>query len=244
MTRLLFQTFLILCLFSPHVYAQTEKGQYCKDLKGAPVQIDVQLELPKPVYDLHQSLKDINQDRSSIDDWLKRSGMQKVWRSQEMAKLGYAEGGMAMVSGVQMMARHYDRYGVYYCPYVTKVDLAMMFRTRIVIPKNFKNGGCRFNLIHEHELRHYQVNHDTAKKFVDRLNNDLSVIVSEIENRQPYVPKGEVPAAFERMKTEIKSAVEVYVLQSMREEMARQNMLIDTPEEYASSGPKLKACKD
>ena len=238
-------TLLILCFGLPSLaHAQEKKGMYCKDLKPGGVKIDVQLELPKPMYDLKKDLKEINADRSGIDDWLTRNGMQKVWRSKEMSTLGYAEGGTAMVSGVEMMAQNYDPYGVYYCPYVTKVHLAMMFRTRIVIPKNFKNGGCRFNLIHEHELRHYQVNRDVAKKFVDRLNNDLTVIVSEIENRQPYVQRGEVPKAFERMKAEIRSAIEIYVIESMRDEMARQNGMIDTPEEYASGSVKIRACKD
>lgn len=161
-----------------------------------------------------------------------------------MTKLGYADGGAALVSGLGMMARYYDRYGVYYCIYISKLELAMMFRTRIVIPKEFKNGGCRFNMIHEHEYRHYQANRDVTEEFVKRLYKDLPVIIADIENRQPYVQKSEVPQAFKRLQENIKLAIESYIIESMREEMKRRNSLIDTPEEYASTGPKLRACKD
>lgn len=238
------------CLYALFVLVSTSapgwgaEGKSCKDKKPKPVEINIELELPNPVYDLSQSLRQINEDRSGLDAWITRNGMQKVWSSKEMAKLGYADGGAALMSHVQMLGHHYDRYGIYYCTYVTKFDVAMMFRTRIIIPNNFKKGGCRFNHIHAHELRHYQTNRDTALAFVKRLNHDLAVIVSEIENRQPYVQRSEVPKAFERMKAEIAAAIEVYIVDAMGAALTRENDKIDTPEEYASSGPKLKACKD
>jgi hypothetical protein len=243
MARLLFNISLIACFLSSPAFAG-ENGQMCAERRPTPLAINLELELPDAVYNLHESLSDINRDNSGLDDWITRNGMQKVWKSKEMSKLGYAEGGTAVMSSLYMMARHYDQYGVYYCTYIASVDVAMMMRTRIVIPNNFKKGGCRFNLIHEHEYRHYQTNRAVADEFVKRLYKDLPVIIADIEGRQPYVQKSEVPKAYERLKTSVASAIELYIVESMRAELTRRNDLIDTPAEYASSGPKMKACKD
>lgn len=219
------------------------KAAGCAVEKPAATVINIELELPDPVYDLKRTVKEINKGHSS-DDWLQKNGMQKIWKSSDMVMLGYAEGGMAMMTSARFKATPYDRYGVYYCPYVTHLDLAMMFRTRIVIPKDFKNGGCRFNAVRAHELRHYQANRDVAEEFVRRLHKDLPVIIREIETRQPYVEGKDMHAAVEAMKQGLKDAVESYILMSMIEEGERRNGLIDTPEEYASAGPIMKACKD
>lgn len=234
----------LLCIGSWPAFAYESKEEYCSDRRPAPIGINIELELPDPYYDFKKSIDDINIDRSGLDEWIVRNGMQQVWQSKEMTRLGYAAGGMATMSSMHLTAKHYDRYGVYYCTYVSKIDIAMMFRTMIVIPKNFKRNGCRFNHVHEHELLHYQTNRDVVRKFVERLYRDLPVIIAHIENSQPYVPKAEVQNAFKRLQENIKFAVESYILDSMRIELDRQNALIDTPEEYASSGEKLRACKD
>lgn len=246
MGRVSFYTVVVwlLCIGSWPAFAYEGKEEYCSDRRPAPVGINIELELPDPHYDFQKSIKEINVDRSGLDEWIVRNGMQQVWKSKEMTKLGYAAGGMAMLSSMGVIARHYDRYGVYYCTYVSNIDIAMMFRTLVVIPKNFKRGGCRFNLIHEHELLHYQTNRDVVRKFVERLYRDLPVIIADIENRQPYVQKSEVQNAFKRLQESIKFAVESYILDSMRAELDRKHALIDTPEEYASSSAKLRACKD
>jgi hypothetical protein len=215
----------------------------CADYKPAPTVINIELELPEPVYDLSRTIKEINKGKSA-DDWLEKNGMQKIWKSSDMVMLGYAEGGMAMMTSSRYKATNYDKYGVYYCPYVTHLDLAMIFRTRIVIPKEFPNGGCRFNAVNTHEYKHYKANRDVAEQFVRRLYKDLPVIIREIENRQPYVEGKDMNKTVELMKHGLRDAVESYIMMSMMEEGDRRNSMIDTPEEYAAAGPIMKACKD
>ncbi len=215
----------------------------CGAAKPAPTKITIDLSLPKPHYDLDLSIREINKNHSA-DDWIARNGMQKVWKSSEMTTLGYAEGAMGIAMSAHADLKPYDRYGVYYCPYIRDLDLSMIFRTRIVIPNNFKNGGCRFNTVHEHEYRHYMANREVAEKFVKRLYKDLPVIIGEIENRQPYIEGKDVPAAIEMMRAGITDAIESYIFQAIAIEAARRNNLIDTPEEYASAAPKMAACAD
>lgn len=216
----------------------------CADLKSSPTSVTVNLDLPKPFYDLKQSLNDINEDRSGVEDWLQKNGMQKVWRSESMTRLGYAEGGAALMSGLRLDIKKYDMYGVYYCLYITHVDVAMMFRTRIVIPKELKKGGCRFNTVLEHELRHYQANGETAIKFTEQLEKDLPVIVAETEKKQPYVLGADARKRAEDLKASVKDAIEAYIIHGMVKEMERVNGHIDTPQEYDSMGPKMAACPD
>ena len=219
----------------------------CGDIKPFATKIVVQAELPEPVYELKISSLEINHTRESAkmkESWLKKNGMQKVWNSSEMETLGYAEGAAGLVSGYKLDVKKYDKYGVYYCVYVEEVELSMMFRTKIVIPSDFKRGGCRFNTVHEHEYRHYMANRDTVDQFIKRLQHDLPVMISTMENAQPYVEGKDVQQTIDNFKASIADAVEVYIMQGMADELARKNGLIDTPEEYASSGPKMAACQN
>jgi hypothetical protein len=232
---------LVLVFTLPAYAAETE---FCHQIKPAPTTINVNLELPKPYYDLKQSIQDINKDNSDNEEWLKKNGMQKVWRSEDMTKLGYAEGGAAMMVSVQLQVKNYDMYGVYYCPFVTHIDVAMIFRTRIVIPKEIKKGGCRFKTVLEHELLHYQANGEVAIEFVEKLERDLPIIVAETEKMQPYVLGADVKKRVEDIKASLKDAIEVYVIKGMSDEMERRNSLIDTPAEYAAAGDKILACRN
>ena len=102
-----------LCLLQP----ASALAAGCADYKPAPTVINIELELPDPVYDLSRTIKEINKGQNS-DDWLEKNGMQKIWKSSDMMMLGYAEGGMAMMTSSRYKATNYDKYGVYYCPYV------------------------------------------------------------------------------------------------------------------------------
>lgn len=235
--------FLVLVLLT--VLPDLAQAAGCYQVKPAPTKINVSVELPEPFYNLKQDIKTVNKNRAEINDaWIAKNGMHKVWKSSDMVLLGYAEGEMALYYTARLDIQKYDSYGVYYCLYIKDIDISMMFRTRIVIPNNFKNGGCRFNLVHEHELRHYQTNRDVAQKFTDQLRRDLPVMVREMENRQPYIEGKHVKKVAENLKASLQDSVKAYIIDSMQAELARRNGQIDTPEEYASSGPKMAACAD
>lgn len=233
--------FSVMVLTSSQVMAA---GGTCAGKKPFKTQISVSVELPPPLYDLKRSLSEINKKNDAADEWLVRNGMQKVWKSADMTMLGYAEGGAGMAAGFGLDAKRHDKYGVYYCLYVKHVDLSMIFRTKIVIPKNFKNGGCRFNEVHQHEYRHYEANREVVEKFTKKLEADLPFIISEMERTWPYVDGSNAMSTIEALKGSMKDAIEAYIMQGMSEELRRRNNLIDTPEEYASMGPKMQACKD
>lgn len=230
-----------LCLLAAPFQAEAAG---CATTRPFNTKISIDLKLPEPVYDLKRDIADINKSDSSFDGWLRKNGMRKVWRSSSMRTLGYAEGGAGVVTSMSFQVWPYEGEGVYYCPYIKSVELSMMFRTRIVIPKNFKKGGCRFNTVHEHELRHYQTNRDTAREFVKKLYRDLPVIIKEIETRQPYVSGEKVQQTLDLYKASLKSAIELYMIEGMGKALEKRNGLIDSPEEYASAGPKMRACKD
>lgn len=236
--RLSFKILLFFFITSGAAYAAG-----CGDYKKTPTNINIELELPEPVYDLGKSIGEINKG-ATADEWLKKNGMQEIWRSSEMVRLGYASGGMAQLTMFRFKVQKYDRYGVYWCPYVDYLDLAMMFRTVIVIPKNFAKGGCRFNAVAAHEYKHYKANRDVAEEFVRRLHKDLPVIIREMENRQPYVEGKDVNKTLADMQASFKDAIESYIMRSMVEEGRRRNGMIDSPAEYAAAGQIIQACKD
>lgn len=79
MGRFLLLAAILSVSFSPRLaYAQAAAGQLFADLRPAPVHINIELELPKPYYDFQKTIAEINRDRSTMDEWLVRNGMQKV----------------------------------------------------------------------------------------------------------------------------------------------------------------------
>ena len=242
MRRLTIFLFLLLTFAQPVQAAQ--KYTACAKEKKFQTPIKIDLAIPDPHFDLSKSRKELNEGQeASHQAWLKQNQMETVWKASRMETLGQAAGGWGMITEIRATGVPYDRYGTSYCPYFQSVQLNMMYRTIISIPKNFKQGGCTFNHILEHEMRHHATNVAIVNQTVARLKKDLPVIIAEIESSGSYVSKLQAPARFQMMQNGLKEAVEIYMSHSMRNEMAKQNALIDTPEEYARGSVVIKECE-
>ncbi len=219
------------------------KALGCAALKDFATRISVNVELPNVVYDFSKSRREINRNQhAQHEEWLKKNNMQAIWRASEMETLGYAAGGWGLSSGFRASAKAYDQFATYVCPYVMEVDLDMMYRTIINIPKDFPRNGCTFNLILEHERRHHATNAAIVKTYTGRLKDDLKVIVREIESSQPYVPRQNLQAAYAAMEQALKDALDIYLTQAIAIEMKKRNGVIDSPKEYMQTGALIDKC--
>jgi hypothetical protein len=239
----IFITFLAFCTMFAFPAQATQKYTACAKEKKFQTPIKIDLVIPDPHFDLTRSRKEINEGQeASHQAWLEKNQMETVWQASKMETLGQAAGGWAMLAEIRTTGVPYDRYGTSYCPYFKSVRLNMMYRTIISIPKNFGQGGCMFNHILEHEMKHHITNVEVVTETVARLEKDLPIILSEIESSGSYVSRPQTAARFEMMQEGLKEAVQIYMSQTMRNEMAKRNALIDTPEEYARGGVAMKEC--
>lgn len=232
----------VLLLPAPSYAAKYRACAGVKDFKTA---LKLDLAIPGPYFDFSQSRKQLNSDRKEAhEEWLKKNGMQTVWSADRMETMGLASGGWGLVSQYRAVAKPYDSYGTAYCPYFSVIELNMMYRTIISIPKDFKKGGCVFNIIMEHEMRHHETNMAVAREVVARLEKDLPTIIAEIETSGSYVPRNRVDARFQFLQDSLEGAIDIYLQENMKAEMRRRNEKIDSPEEYERSSREVDRCGD
>lgn len=217
----------------------------CAKIKNFTTPVAINLETPPPFIDQRLTRAQLNQGQDAVhEDWLKRNAMQTVWSVQEMQTLGQAAGGWGMMSVIRSLAKPFDQFGSSYCPYFGTVELNMMYRTIISIPKEFKPGSCAYNVILEHEMRHHATNVKTVNEIIARLRQDLHTVITEVETSGSYVSRPQVDPRFKYMQSSLESAVTIYLNDTMQKTMNSRNQLIDSPAEYERADAAIKKCAE
>jgi hypothetical protein len=158
-------------------------------------------------------------------------------KQPELHTHGVTRGGYNVGIKMEFTAKPYDRYGVYYCPFVKKAHVTINYSSEIFVANDFKQGSCEFNEIMKHEMKHHDTNVTVVKTIADRMNADSTEIIRYMTRQ--YIPREQVEAYFETMKEGLRDAIQVYG-QEMTDRMSEFNAHIDTPEEYVRVS---KTCK-
>ncbi len=215
----------------------------CLQKKPYKRDVVINLEVPEPHYDLTKTKAYLNNDGGRAkEEWLKKNNMQSVWSSKHMTTMGLAEGAWAANYRWMIDPEPLDQYWAYACLYVRHLEINMIFRTMIIIPKDYPRNSCDFEVIHEHELKHYKVNRMVALKTAKRLEDDMPKILATLES--PHTGSDSINARAADIKKSLQELVDVYFKQVMREEMAALNGKIDSPEEYSSHDKQVRACEE
>jgi hypothetical protein len=235
--------FLFFLLANP-ARAQIGNGTgTCEELKPQPTAIEISATVAEPFYDLSLSGDDVNKNgQSTSQRWLEEHNMQGIWTVNDLRTEGYASGAWGVAYGMGLKAVPYDMYGAIFCPYFTQVEINLMFRTLIVIPKEFKEKPCTFNVINEHELKHYNANKKAVEYYVGRLKKDMPSIIAQVESE--YVSRSQVQDRFKDMKQAISDAVQAYFNEAMSQKSNELNIVIDSPQEYEIRGIMKRDCKE
>lgn len=223
--------FLILLFFmySNCAFASA-KMTGCQKAKDFQSELHVIVDMPDIEYDLKKSKKFLtNNQKEALKEWQSKQE-DIVWASSDRLEVdGLARGGVGVETEVRLIAKPYDRYGNYYCPYIERLTVKFFYKSTIFIASEYKEGGCDFNATREHELKHHDANVGSVRDVVAKFKQDLPKMVSYMERR--YIKKDDVGAKFSQMKKSIRDAFEVYS-DVIVKEMTKRNDLIDTPTEY------------
>ncbi len=216
----------------------------CQGSKGFTTALNVNLETPPPVLDLKRSLSDINEGQNEAhEEWLKKNGMQTIWKAENMETAGTTAGAWGSFVDFKMTATAADTYGLLVCPYFKQINLNLMYRSIISIPKEFPGGSCAYKVIMTHELKHHNTNVKIVQDAVARFRKDLPLLVTEIEKSGAASPRGQIDATIATIKQKISDAFKIYLEDTIAREMKKQNELIDSPEEYTKGTRLLDECK-
>ncbi|MEZ5813598.1 MAG: hypothetical protein R3E13_02560 [Alphaproteobacteria bacterium] len=205
-----------------------------------PIEVSLNFEIAEPYILQDRSFKQINSEtEESRKKWIEDNGLQEVWSTQDFHTLGYAAGGMAAnyITSAYAMSR---AYRTYYCAYYRQVEVNIIYRTLIRIPKEIRKGSCKYNVILEHELRHDKANRESFREYMVQLKKDLPRMAAFYE-RRPVNP-GEIEGRFKVMRSSIQEAVNLYIKDFVLPSAEKINQEIDSPESYEADGKKIEAC--
>jgi len=239
MTPRLFLLFL-LCFFYPSVVFA---NQYCQEKKRSlHTRVALKAEIAAPYILQDSTLAQINAEtKESRETWLKEHHMEEVWASNETHTLGYAMGGMASAYKTELFAVPYDDYGIYYCPFFKDVEINIIYRTLIRVPKEFPKGTCLYDVILRHEMRHHTANKESFDRYMTQLKGDLPQMVRYYE--QVPVKRATVQQKFGNMKISVEEAIKLYIQDYVLVAAKKINDEIDSPESYAAEAKKMEACE-
>ncbi len=154
---------------------------------------------------------------------------------------GLARGGIGVTSRIKMRGAHLDRYGIYWCPFIERVDIEIFYATTIFIPKDILKNSCEVALVNEHELGHHEINLGVVNKYASKLRKDLDYMIAYLE--KDYVKKHELQKRFREVQTGLSDAIEVYG-EYMRMDMEKLNGHHDRPEEYERLSREARNCRE
>lgn len=201
----------------------------CAKNKPFNTRINVHLEIPEVKYNHKLSAKKLTKDQQSVIDEWKNENEDHVWSSKELYVKGLARGGMGVRTRSRFLGKAYDRYGMYYCPFVKELNIEVFYATQIFVAKELKKGTCDFNVTLEHEVRHHETNVAAVEDVLIKLKKELPQIIAYMERR--YVPRSEMEKGFESLSSGLSDAIEVYG-EYMYKEIDKRNKPIDSPENY------------
>lgn len=239
-----FSVFVLSVCIATSAYAQKRT---CDHVKKPPLKVNIILDLPEATYDFTRSTEDLTDDQfEKTVEWIQKQGIQSVGVAEHMGQYvsirGLASGGYAYAMSYKMQAKNVDKYGVYYCPYLTEVNIDLFYATKIFIANEIPKGSCEFEEVMKHEWKHHTANVFAIKTYSDRLKKDLPVIAREIELQHGYVDRSLVDQTFAKVKDSVRDMIEIYYDSIWQDSRAR-NALIDTPEEYQRVDNSIDLCE-
>lgn len=116
-----------------------------------------------------------------------------------------------------------------YCPFFKDVKITLTYQTQTTIGEDLRKDECRYELVHEHELKHNEANVKVAQSVAEMLEADLPRIIKDIQGEAAYIKLLDPQMA--KMRSELKEAVGMYQEQLL-ELVEEYDALIDTPEEF------------
>lgn len=201
----------------------------CQKNKPFNTKININLEIPDTTYNHKLSVKKLTKnDEKHMAEW-KNANVDHVWASQELFVLGQARGAMGVQTRSRFMGKAYDRYGIYFCPYVRELNIDVFYHTQIFVGSELKKGTCQFDLTLDHEVWHHETNVRAVQDVLAKLKKELPQIIAYMERR--YVPRSEMEKGFESLSVGLSDAIEIYG-DHMYKEVQKRNTPIDSPENY------------
>lgn len=239
--RVLFTLFILMIPGSPAL-----ANSLCGTMDRPKLNLNIILTMPETAYNFTKTKQELTQENQAlIQGWLSKNGIKNVWATNHLSKNmsigGLASAGYGTSYKMDLLAKPYDAYGTYYCPYFNDVTIDLFYQTIIFIPKDFKKGSCDFEETMKHEWKHHLANLASIKENMEHMEPDIRQIVKEVENRG-YISFGNVETRFTEMQQSLEDGLNIY-MEMINEASRKRNDAIDSPDEYLRVEQAIEACE-
>ncbi|MCB9979771.1 MAG: hypothetical protein H6863_01355 [Rhodospirillales bacterium] len=237
----------LVLFLTPPAFAAAGQKRTCDYIKKPPLRVHVNLTIPDVTYDYTRTAAQMSSEHfETTVEWLQKNGIKSVGMAQHIGKFmsvrGLASGGYAYSMSYRMQAKNVDNYGVYYCPYLTEVNIDLFYGSKIFIAADIPKKSCEFNETMTHEWQHHTANLIAIKIYSKRLEEDLPKIAREIELRHGYVSADQIDLTFSEIKKSVEDMIGIYY-DSIQQDSRNRNDKIDTPAEYKRVEDRIDACQ-
>ncbi len=240
---------LIMILFLGQAFPADAKSKKrtCDYIEKPELRINIHLTIPEATYDYSRTSEEMTDERfESTVKWLQKQGIKSIGMARHLGQFikikGLTSGGYQVNMTGMGHARRVDRYGVYYCPFLTDLNIEFFYATKIFIAKEIPRDSCEFEETMKHEWKHHTANVMAIKTYSDRLKKDLPTIVREIEERQGYVDASQIQNAYKQIEHSVNDMINIYY-ETIWKDQRKRNSLIDTPEEYQRVERVIQECE-
>lgn len=198
----------------------------------------------EPVYDLTRTDRYIKASGTRlVARWLKDSGLEALWKRDDFEIGSMAAGGWGMLADVEVDYEPVDKYGIYYCPYVRKANVEILYRPLILIDASYAgNGGCAQAAAKDHMLLHHTMTQKLLDAYARKMEKDLTAMVAEMTVGAVYTKKADLQESMELMRGGIQQTVDGYFRQAILKEAGKRTGMIDSPERIAETAKRISAC--
>ena len=225
--------FLLALLFLPiHANAQNS-GAGCAKHKDFRSRVVFNVNIGTTRYDNRRNSRYLtHKGRESLKSW-RRTNEKNVWVSgtddDAWHTQGLTRGAVKMRTHTNLVGKPYDKYGIYFCPYVRQIVVDIDYASEIYVANEHKQGSCLYNEILAHEERHHDTNVTVVKTLAKRMEADMPKIINMMEGQ--YISRSHIDKSFDKLKQSVSDALDIYLeeISLRRDEF---NAHVDTPEEY------------
>ncbi|GEM_PF-2085283 len=228
----------ILTLIASPLLLQAQTGVTCKnkDFFQTKIQVDV---TNKPVNYLRgESLLQL-QKRLSKHLHERQQEMETNYYtsdtdnpdSMDLAISGTTSGDIRVNTDIKFRSLPQDAANRRYCIMYEDVRVSISYQTNMRIAKELQPGGCAYDAVLAHQMKHHDANVKVVESVADKLREDLPGILTKLERN--YVHKGDLRPSYDEMISQVQQVVDVY--QTQIDELIKEyGAFIDTPEELSA----------
>jgi hypothetical protein len=227
----------------PQAHAEVIEQSTCESLRDFATEVHVNLLQPETRYDFSEKSTALRDDAArQFAAMAARNKLDILWHADDTASGGaYSIGAWAVSYDIQKDSRPVDTYGAFYCPYIRRAQVDILYTPMAMWPSDAPKGTCGYAAVSELTGPQLLAAGAYMKAVTAQIEDGLKTMIAQM-GKAPYVPRSGLPKAQREMDDNIRGAVQVYYGDAIRKQLAERIAAIDSAQAKAQLEARIAAC--